>query len=98
MKYILILLFITSSILSFGQKSNNWTKEYKIMFRENCIKGIKDSGIQIKYNEMVEICQCEIEKVKKVYPDINTRYDPSVLMKIEEACGLQVLSKYYDID
>ena len=68
-----------------------WSEEFKSMFMSSCTGGIKSSNFSISDSDIRKICECEIEKIKKEYPNPNEPFDPQIIMKLEEKCGREVL-------
>ena len=68
-----------------------WSEEFKSMFMSSCTGGIKSSDFPISDSDIRKICECEIEKIRKVYPNPNEPFDAQIIMKLEEKCGGEVL-------
>ena len=68
-----------------------WSEEFKSMFMSSCTGGIKSSNFSISDSDIRKICECEIEKIKKEYPNPNEPFDAQIIMKLEEKCGREVL-------
>jgi hypothetical protein len=70
---------------------DGWSEEFKKIFMSSCTGGIKSSDAPISDSDIRKICECEIEKISKEYPNPNVQFDPQIIMKLEEKCGREVL-------
>ena len=73
------------------EEAEGWSEEFKRMFMSSCTRGIKSSDFPISDSDIRKICECEIEKIRKEYPNPNVQFDPQIIMKLEEKCGREVL-------
>ncbi len=73
------------------EEAEGWSEEFKSMFMSSCTRGIKSSDFPISDSDIRKICECEIEKIRKEYPNPNVQFDPQIIMKLEENCGREVL-------
>ena len=73
------------------KEEEGWSEEFKSMFMSSCTGGIKSSDFPISDSDIRKICECEIQKIRKVYPNPNEPFDAQILMKLEEKCGREVL-------
>ena len=73
------------------EEVEGWSEEFKSMFMSSCTAGIKSIDFPISDSDIRKICECEIEKIRKVYPNPNEPFDAQILMKLEEKCGREVL-------
>lgn len=72
-------------------KQDDWGDDYINQFMSACSNGIKSSGAPISDSDILKICECELAKIREVYPNPNLRFDPQVLTRVEEECGREVL-------
>ena len=73
------------------KEPEGWSEEFKNKFMSSCTGGIKSSDFPISDSDIRKICECEIEKISKEYPNPNVQFDPQIIMKLEEKCGHEVL-------
>ena len=73
------------------EEEEGWSEEFKSMFMSSCTSGIKSSDFPISDSDIRKICECQIEKIRKEYPNPNVKFDPQTIMKLEEKCGREVL-------
>jgi hypothetical protein len=73
------------------EEAEGWSEKFKSKFISSCTGGIKSSDFPISDSDIRKICECEIEKIRKEYPNPNVQFDAQIIMKLEEKCGREVL-------